>query len=113
MTGECDSHVAECLTCRRFHGRHAGHSVGEGYDVACLLIAARSPGIQPRLVTVLERFCQRFSKRDTVLNAGIHTRTARGTVNVRGIATEQDAAFTWALRHTMMNVKARAPCDVV
>jgi hypothetical protein len=46
------------------------------------------------------------------LNACIHALAARGAVNVRGVAAEQDAALARIVRHAMMDVKSRTPGHV-
>jgi hypothetical protein len=54
----------------------------------------------------LEESFQRAGKGNGILNAGIHALATGGTVNMCGIASQQDSALPQNFGHAVLNLKS-------
>src|ERR1022692_4749193 len=75
-------------------------------------IANTAPRNQSCVVSALKRCLQRTGECYGILNAGIHTLAAGRTMNVRGIASQQDSALPWNLGNAMLKMIPRGPNEV-
>jgi hypothetical protein len=59
-----------------------------------------------------DRHCQLPTQVPRILNAGVHTLSADGTVNMRRVAGEEDSALSIPGRLAMVQAEARQPMGV-
>src|SRR5262249_10874111 len=100
---DCD--ISQYLATPGLHGRNLGHSVRERDNVGGDAMTLTRPDVQTAFLAVLQRLRQRFSKRDAVLNAGVHPLSSGRAMDMRCVATEEDVAGARRLCDAMVNMK--------
>jgi hypothetical protein len=111
LANQAEDGIPQELQASRGGGRHSRHAIGHFHDGMGNCQPLLLPGIQGAVIAMRKRFLQGTGERNGILNTRVHALAAGRTVNMGGVARQQDSALSQDFGNPVLNVKARGPHD--